>query len=305
MNKEKGLALIVVLWVITLLIIMASSFSLTIQRESAIIAGIKEKAQASALAEAGIYYAILKLMHNDKEQQWQAFDSLYEIDYEGKMVRIKIADESGKIAINIAKKEQLISLFNSVGVEEETADSLSDAIIDWRDPDDTQSPNGAESEEYERAELKYEPRNAAFSNIEEIQMVLGMTADTYKKMENMISIYAKTPQINPAAASREVLLTLPDVDQEMVNEYMQQRVENERNSERIEPPSWYQGGVGKSDVFTIIAEAKIDGDITQQIMAIVRTGNSLNELPFTILKWSKEYQQSSLFHPENDELVVN
>jgi general secretion pathway protein K len=44
----------VVLWVITLLTIMASSFALTMQRETAIIGGLKEKAQAAALAEGGI-----------------------------------------------------------------------------------------------------------------------------------------------------------------------------------------------------------------------------------------------------------
>ena len=50
MQTNKGLALIVVLWVTTLLTIMASSFSLTIQRETAITGGLKEKAQATALA---------------------------------------------------------------------------------------------------------------------------------------------------------------------------------------------------------------------------------------------------------------
>lgn len=54
MKTNKGLALIVVLWVITLLTIMASSFALTMQRETAIIGGLKEKAQAAALAEVAL-----------------------------------------------------------------------------------------------------------------------------------------------------------------------------------------------------------------------------------------------------------
>jgi general secretion pathway protein K len=65
MKSNKGLALIVVLWVITLLTIMASSFALTIQRESAIISGIKEKAEAQALAEAGINYAVVMLFNTN------------------------------------------------------------------------------------------------------------------------------------------------------------------------------------------------------------------------------------------------
>lgn len=305
MKKDKGLALIVVLWVISLLIIMSSSFSLTIQRESAIISGIKEKAEASANAEAGIYYAIAKLLQNDKDQQWNAFNSLYEINFVGKRVRIKIADESGKIAINFVDKEQLLSLFGSISVEESLAESLSDAIMDWRDIDDIQSDNGAEKQQYEEAGLKYEPRNEAFSNIEEIQMVLGMTARIYRQIENMISVYAQNPKVNSTAASREVLLILPDTEKEMVDEYIQQRVDNERNSENVSQPEWYQGSSTKSDTFMIIAEAMIDENITQQIMAVVRKGSSKVNMPYTILKWSKDYQLPSLFLSENDEWVIN
>ena len=305
MKKNKGLALIVVLWVISLLIIMSSSFSLTIQRESAIISGLKEKAEASAVAEAGIYYAIAKLLQNDKEQQWKAFNSLYEINFVGKRVRIKIADESGKIAINFVDKEQLLSLFGSINVEESLAESLSDTILDWRDNDDIQSDNGAEKQQYEEAGLKYEPRNEGFSNIEEIQMLLGMTARIYRQIENMISVYAQNPKVNSTAASREVLLTLPDTEKEMVDEYIQQRVDNERNSENVSQPEWYQGSSNKSDTFMIIAEAMIDENITQQIMAVVRKGSSKVNMPYTILKWSKDYQLPSLFLSENDEWVIN
>ncbi len=305
MKKDKGLALIIVLWVISLLIIMSSSFSLTIQREAVIFSGIKEKAEASAIADAGIYYAIAKLLHNDNEQQWQAFNSLYEINFVGKKVRIKISDESGKIAINFVDKEQLLRLFGSIDVEEYLAESLSDAILDWRDNDDIERDNGAEKQQYEEAGLKYEPRNAAFSNIEEMQMVLGMTATIYKKIENMISIYAQNPKVNSTTASREVLLTLPDTEKEMVDEYIQQRADNERNSEDVSQPDWYQGSTDKSDTYMIIAETMIDENITQQIMAVVKKGSSKINMPYTILKWSKDYQLPSLFLSENDERVIN
>lgn len=305
MKKEKGLALIVVLWVITLLIIMASSFSLTIQRESVVISGIREKAEASAIAEAGIYYAIIKLFHPDKEEKWEAFDSLYEIEFEGKAVRINIADESGKIAINHIEKEGLMNLFSSVGLEEEKAEELSEAILDWRDRNDAHRIKGAELQQYDDAGLSYKPRNAAFSNVEELQMVLGMTPEIYRKIENMISIYTKTSQINPTTASREVLLTLPDVESDMVDEYIKQRAENERNDEGVSKPEWYQGNGSKSNIFMIVSEVMIDKNITQQIMAVIKKGNSKNNLPFEILKWSKESDLPSLFQSGNDGQVVN
>ncbi len=304
-TNDKGLALIVVLWVVTLLIIMASSFSLTIQRETAIISGLKEKAQASALAEAGIYYAVLKLLNTDQEQRWQGYNSVYEIDYEGSRIRIQIADESGKIDINHSDKEQLQRLLNSINVDESNADSLSDAIMDWRDKDDLPRDNGAETQQYADAGLKYEPRNDGFASMEEIQMVLGMTAEISQQLENTVTIYGNNPKVNPATATRAVLLTLPDVSAEMVDDYIKQRVENERDSVTVAAPDWYRGSANKTNVYMIVAEVMIDKNITRQIMAIIRMRPANNGLPFEILKWTKDYHQSSLFLSENDEWVIN
>lgn len=305
MKTHKGLALIVVLWVITLLTIMASSFSLTIQRETAISSGAKQQAVASALAEAGINYAILRLLTSNEELRWQAFGSLYEIEFSGKRIRIQIADESGKLNINLANKEQLQQLFSSMVEEEELADSLSDAILDWRDDNDLHRLNGAEKQQYEDAGLKYEPRNDIFNSIEELQMLMGMTAEIYKQLEGMVSIYTKNRGINPATATRAVLLTLPNVDAEMVDEYLLQRTESERNGEPVEVPHWYSGDSNKSDIYMIIAEAMIDENISEKSVAIIKKTKAKNGLPFEIIKWGTAYQMPSLFLPENDERIVN
>ena len=305
MKADKGLALIVVLWVITLLTIMASSFSLTIQRETAITSGAKEKAEAAALAEAGINYAILMLLSSDKELRWQAFGNVYEIEYAGRRVRIQITDESGKLNINLATKEQLQQLLSSFAIDESLVDSLSDAIIDWRDKNDLHLLNGAEKQQYAAAELKYEPRNANFKSIEELQMVIGMTAEIYQQMESMISIYTKNKQINPTTATRAMLLTLPDISEEMVDEYLQQRVDNERNGEPVVQPYWYRGSGGKSNIYMIISEVMMDKNITEKIMAVIRKARAKNGLPFEIVKWSTGYQMPSLFLPTNDAKVVN
>ncbi len=301
---NKGLALIVVLWVITLLTIMASSFALTMQRETAIIGGLKEAAQAAALAEGGINFGILMLLNTDTEKRWQANSSLYEIQFAGSRIRILIADESGKVNVNLASKEQLQQLFESLAVEESSADSLSDAIIDWRDKNESPEINGAEQSQYESADLKYSPRNDQFKSVEEVQMVLGMTAEIYKQLEAKISVYTRNKKINPMTASREVLLTLPDVNKEMVDEYLLQRAENERNGEKVVKPDWYSGG-SNSDVYMIVAEAMIAEGISEKIMAIMKRGKANNGLPFEILKWVEDYPVSSLFSPGNDERVIN
>ena len=304
MRANKGLALIVVLWVTTLLTIMASSFALTIQRETAITGGLKEKAQAFALAEGGVNYAILMLLSKDTEKRWQANNSLYEIEFAGKRIRILIADESGKININLASKEQLQQLFSSLDVDETLADSLSDAVLDWRDKDELHAINGAEKQQYEEAGLKYSPRNDLFKSVEEVQMLMGMTPGIYQQLEGKISVYTNNKELNPVTATREVLLTLPDVNAEMVDEYLLQRAESQRNGDTVAKPDWYNGG-GNSNVYMIIAEAMMDQNVTEKIMAIMKQGYAENGLPFEILKWTEDYPMPSLFSPGSDEWVIN
>jgi len=305
MVANKGFALIVVLWVVTLLTIMASSFALTIQRETTITGALKEKAEAAALAEAGINYATLMLLNNDSEQQWQANSSLYEIEFAGRRIRMLIADESGKININHASKEQLQQLFTSLGVDESVADSLSDAVLDWRDKNDLHRINGAELSQYEEAGLNYSPRNGQFKSIDELQMVLGMTADLYRQLEGLISVYTENKDISPVTATRAVLLTLPDVDEAMVDEYLLLRAQNERNGEPVAQPDWYTGDSKSSEVYMIIAEAMIDENISEKIMAVIKKGRAKNGLPFQTLKWTENFPMDSLFSPANDERVLN
>lgn len=305
MQSSKGVALILVLWITTLLTIMASSFALTIQRETAIISGIKKTAEASAIADAGIHSAIVMLLSNDLDYRWYGYNSLYEIDFAGHRVRILITDESGKIDINRTNKEQLLEILISINVERPEADSLSDAIVDWRDKDDVPTYNGAEKQHYDDAGLKYEPRNDLFSSIEELQLVLGMRPEIYKRLENMISIHSNNVRINPASAPRNVLLTLPNVEVEMVEEYIQQRVDNQRNLEAVTHPGWYLGSNKKSNVFMIVAEAMIDDDISKQVMAVIRKRPVKNSLPFEVLNWTKDYHLPSLFQPGNDVKVIN
>lgn len=305
MVANKGLALIVVLWVITLLTIMASSFALTIQRETTITASLKEKAQAAALAEAGINFAALMLFSNNVEQRWQANSSLYEIEFAGSRIRILIADESGKININQASKEQLQQLFSSLNVEDALADSLSDAILDWRDQNDLIRLNGAEQAEYEQGGLNYSPRNGPFKSIEEVQMVLGMTPEIYRQLETMLTVYTTNKSVNPLTATREVLLTLPGANATLVDEYLLLRAQSERVGEKPVAPEWFSGSVKDSDFYMLISEAMVNASISEKIMAVIKKGKAKNGSPFTILKWNEGYSVSTLFSPENDQRIIN
>lgn len=301
---QQGLALIVVLWMLTLLMIMAGSFALTMSRETAILTDIKALAQARALAEGGINIAMLNLLSADEKLRWRSDSSLYEIPFEDARIRIRITDESGKVDINNGDPLLLRKVLGGLGLEEEQLESLSAAIIDWRDPDDIQSPNGAEKAEYQKAGLKFSPPNKPFETIEELQMVMGMTPEFYKQLEPLLTVYSHSNTINPAKAPREVLLLFPNVTPEMVDAYLLQRTENARANLPELAPTWAPASPNASQVFEIVAEAMPAAGISGAVSAVIRRGPSRQGLPFSILKWEKNGTDHSLFSETEDNQIL-
>ena len=64
MNNERGIALLLVLWVIALLTVICAEFSWTMRTETVITRNFRDGEQAAYSAEAGINKAVVELMKN-------------------------------------------------------------------------------------------------------------------------------------------------------------------------------------------------------------------------------------------------
>ena len=118
-SVELGFALVLVLWVLSLLTIMAGSFALTMRRESTVVAGIKDNAAAAAAAEAGIAYAEMMLLNPDQIKRWRADGNIYQVDFGSTKVRLRLLSEAGKIDINKANLALLQALMAQAPLEED------------------------------------------------------------------------------------------------------------------------------------------------------------------------------------------
>lgn len=77
------------------------------------------------------------------------------------------------IDVNTADHATLSRVLLAAGASAFQADSLADAILDWRDPDQVARPNGAEANWYV-ANGRMPPRNAPFADAREIALVRGL-----------------------------------------------------------------------------------------------------------------------------------
>jgi general secretion pathway protein K len=202
------------------------------------------------------------------------------------LVRVEMRDESARIDINTASDALLRGLMVSIGLTDEEATRLVDAIADWRDPDSLKRVQGAEEAEYQAAGLTYRPANAPFQAIEEIQLVLGMRPDIYRRVAPMITVYSRQSGVATLAATRDVLLAIPGVTVEQVDAYLVRR--EEARSAGQQPPPFAEAGQYAStpsgQVATVRSEARLpDGTVfVRDAVALMRP---VPRRPVTFLAW--------------------
>jgi general secretion pathway protein K len=193
--NEKGVALMIVLWVMAILMIIVTEFVYTMKVDSAAAGNFKDEAAASYLASAGVN-ASLAVISNEydlvcagtggglvfkKRENGVLRDiemkSVFELG--GGQVSYSIEDESGKININSASRETLVELLRTTGVDTAERDMIADSILDWIDPDDEHYLNGAETDYYSSLSHPYKAKNGPVDTIEELLLVRGMTPEIF------------------------------------------------------------------------------------------------------------------------------
>ena len=222
--RQRGIALVLVIWVTILIAVIASSFIVERRTETLIVRNSISMARAEAIADAGVQRAVWELYRTDNAPDaWKRDGTPYAWSFDGVPVKVEIRDESAKIDINTANDALLRGLFVSVGLADDEVSRLVDAILDWRDADSLRRPNGAEEAEYRAAGLPYKPANEPFQAIEELQLVLGMRPEIYRRIAPMITVFSRQPGVNVPVATRDVLLAIPGLTSDIVDNYIAQR----------------------------------------------------------------------------------
>jgi general secretion pathway protein K len=202
---ERGVAFLLVLWVVAMLSVLLGSFALVARTELMQSRHLFDTTRARYAAEAGLDLAVYELRKSDPMMRWVGDGRPYSFGFGDADVEVKITDDSGKIDLNAPNEQMLTNLFTARGLDPDRAQGLAAAIKDWIDPDDETTLNGAELAQYKAAGLSYGPRNAPFDTVLELQQVLGMNYELFSKIEPALTIYSGQGMPNLANAPIEVL----------------------------------------------------------------------------------------------------
>lgn len=262
--NERGIALVMVLWAVTLLTVIASSFVFSSRTETFLSRTQIASARARLLADAGIERALYELSKPVTDPtRWKVDGRTHIWQVDGAKVNIIIRDETSKLDINLAPDELIRGLLKQAGLKDLEVASLSDAIADWRDADDFKRPNGAESRDYEAAGRDYLPANRPFESVDELRLVLGMTPDLFKKLRDSLTVNSSRKGFNSVTAPDEILYALPDVKREVVAQYVADRAKARTEGR---PVSTFDPALAYASLnnaaYNIVAQAEIeDGSV--------------------------------------------
>jgi len=289
MKRERGAALLLVLWLIALLTALIGAFALTARVEALQGKVLSGGARAQELARAGVEYSLVRLADTEPTTRWLPDGRSYRWSYAGGEVELKVVDESGKVDLNQAGAPLLSALIQAVSagreqadrgqVDREQAERIAAAILDWRDPDPlTQVNGGAEDPDYAAAGRPYGAKDAAFETVAEVEQVLGMTPELYARLEPSLTLYSGRGEPDPTYAQAPVL-TAMGLDPAA---YLAQR----------KAPTPGAGAAqlvgGGSGTYSIDSRARLDDGRVAVLRTVVRAGSgSVPGSVYTALRWQE------------------
>ena len=288
-ERHSGVAMIIVLWIITLLSVIAISFVHTMRTDINVVANSLTRVKAETLADAALERAIYELAKpQNTPDRWNADGSSREWLYRDITVTITMQDEVGRIDINTAREELLRGLLLSQGMLEEDALKLMDAIADWRDADQQKRLRGAEAPDYVTAGLNYAPANAPFQSIEELKLVLGMTPELFARLAPHITVFSRQPGFNEQIAAREVIRALTNVNDEQIDEYISRR--DLARASKLPIPNFAQNtsrSLSNNNIPTRIRTDALFADGSRFVREVVVRRYTDPKRPYAYLSWKE------------------
>lgn len=250
--NPNGIALLTVLWVLTILMVIVLSFTYLARTETYSTLYFKEGIENKFLAEAGIERGIMELFYRkhywgatallEGNEFWKTDGSPYSMPLGDGTYTVRIFDESGKIDLNSGDVTLLRNLLTNLGVVGDDLETIVDSIQDWRDKDDLIRLHGAESDYYLSLPNPYKAKNASFDFLEELIMVKGITRELLygtsnkKGLIDFLTAFGKGARtINANAAPKEVLMAVPGMSAEVADAIIVYRQKQEIKPQDLTP----------------------------------------------------------------------
>lgn len=295
-QPQTGMALLVVLWTVSLLVLLVVALSNTVQVEVRTASYRKEAAQAYALASGGVEAAIFEIAYPPTEDQkrspiwtWQKGQREGVIPFRGGRARLLLVNEAGKVDLDHVPSDQIERLFESQGSNPTRARELADAIVDWR------SPAKNDAQELDVSGSGEPPHHALFESVEEALLVPGMSrgilygsadVDPTGKVRlglgvgRDLTVRSGLAQLNINYASESALRSVPGIDMDIAKAIIGERTRepfktvaevNDRIPRSLPDEALPYLTTAEVNIYTIVSTGELDAsNVHRTVEAVVQ-----------------------------------
>jgi general secretion pathway protein K len=277
-HRARGAALMLVMWLVALLAALVGAFALSARIEYMQGRTLYTGVAAAQAARAGLEYAMSRVADPDPVQAWIPDGRVHAWAFDGAAIEVRIVDESGKIDLNGADAPLFSALLQVCGAEPAQAEAIASAILDWRDGDDLVQPvDGAEDPHYAAAGLPYGAKDAPFDTVAEVQQVLGMTPELFRRIEPHLTVHTGMPAPDTRYSQAEVLLAMGTDPAPVL-----------AGRQRPASPDEALFMAGGSGTYSIESTARLGDGRRAVLRAVIRAGASgVPGSAYTVLRWEE------------------
>lgn len=310
-ERQSGMALLVVLWTVSLMVLLVLVFSNAVQVEVRTETYRKEAAQAHAFACGGVQAAILEIAYPSSADQrpspiwaWRHGEREGRVPFSGGEAELQVVNESGMLDVNAATQEQLERLLEVRGLAHARAQETAKAIVDWRSPSTGDSQNSTPLKGGE---------HKPFSSVEDLLNVPGMSRDVFfggaeadeggkVRVEfgagRDLTVRSRLTQLNVNYASEEALRSVPGITESLARAIVRARKQEpfktvieigDRTGEALPDEALPFLTTFEATTYTIISTGRVvDSSVRRTVEAVVQVAPQ-GAARHRIVAWYDDY----------------
>ena len=258
-GRERGMALLVVLWGVTAAALLVSAFNVVARSGAIFMASEVALTQAEALADAGLEIAAAHLIDANQARRWRADGQPRRLVLGDAELSIAIDDPNGLVDVNKAGREVLLGLLTRAAAEPGDAEAILEAILRMRGEaaaEGDAAGSKAEQGPQEAPGTPVDPATPAEAStakptasklrildVTELRRLDGMPPALYRQIAPYLTVHSRDGRINPFNAPRAVLAALPGLGEADVERFLAGKSRDGRDDQLI------PGSLGKAGAF--------------------------------------------------------
>lgn len=178
MNRQRGVALLLVLWAVATLSLLLGGLAGWVQLETRQALWQRQHTQALLAAQAGMNLALQALVDGNHRPRWIADGRAVPLAFDDARIVLSVSSERGKLDLNAASNEDITRVAQACGADRDEAIRLGRAL-----------------------EARRDGRAAPLRVIEELRQVPGMTQHLYQRMAPEVTLWSGLSRPDAAFAS--------------------------------------------------------------------------------------------------------